>query len=165
LIRRGEPQSHFVLLLLGLGFVGGLLGRGSLSLSGSFVLGPLAPEGLLHGDLEVVSVGSGVRSHLLLDESLEDELDEVLSPSSIASVISSVRPSRTRSATRAVFTITSTAATRPPSNLGRRRWLMTPRRTPASTWRTIACFSAGKYSTRRPMVSAASIVCSVEKTR
>ena len=87
------------------------------------------------------------------------------SPSAIASSISSVRPSRIRSAMRAFMTITSTAATRPPSRRGRSRWLITPRSTPARIERICCCFAGGKNSTMRPTVSAASIVCSVEKTR
>ena len=48
---------------------------------------------------------------------------------------------------------------------GRSRWLTTPRRTPARIDRTCACLTAGKNSTSRRTVSAASIVCIVEKTR
>ena len=66
---------------------------------------------------------------------------------------------------RAVLTITSTAATRPPPFFGRRRWLTTPRRTPARIWRVICCLAGGKNSTSRPIVSAASIVCIVERTK
>jgi hypothetical protein len=44
---------------------------------------------------------------------------------------------------RAVLTITSMAATRPPSLRGRRRWLTTPRKTPARISRTIICFWGG----------------------
>ena len=66
---------------------------------------------------------------------------------------------------RAVLTITSMAATRPPTFRGMSRWLTTPRRTPARISRTIICFWGGKNSTSRPIVSAASSVCSVEKTR
>ena len=66
---------------------------------------------------------------------------------------------------RLFVTITSTAATRPPSIRGSRRWLMTPRRTPAMIERIIGCFTPGKNSTMRPTVSAASTVCIVERTR
>ncbi len=66
---------------------------------------------------------------------------------------------------RAFDTITSTAGMRPPPTRGRSRWLTTPRSTPASIETTCDCFSCGKNSTMRPMVSAASSVCSVEKTR
>ena len=86
-------------------------------------------------------------------------------PSATASAISSVRCSRIRSEMRAFITITSTAATRPWLTRGRSRWLITPRRTPASTERICCCFAGGKNSIIRPTVSAASIVCRVEKTR
>ena len=62
-------------------------------------------------------------------------------PSAIAAVISSVRPSRTSSATRALATITSTAATRPPPIRGSRRWLITPRRTLERMLRACACLT------------------------
>ena len=45
---------------------------------------------------------------------------------------------------RVFVTITSTAATRPPSMRGRRRWLTTPRRTPAMIERIICCFAFGE---------------------
>ena len=57
-------------------------------------------------------------------------------PSSIASGISSARFSRISSAMRALLTITSTAAIRPPPTRGSSRWLITPRRTPARIERT-----------------------------
>ena len=63
---------------------------------------------------------------------------------------------------RLFVTITSTAATRPRSILGKSRWLTTPRRTPARIERTCGCSTAGKNSTSRRTVSAASIVCIVE---
>ncbi len=87
------------------------------------------------------------------------------SPSPIAVGISSIRRSRMSSATRAFVTITSTAGIRPPSARGSSRWLITPRSTPESTETTCSCFSGAKNSTMRLTVSAASIVCSVEKTR
>src|SRR5712691_1143460 len=86
-------------------------------------------------------------------------------PSAIASVIDSGWLSRMRSAMRVLVTITSTAAMRPPSMRGMRRWLTMPRRTPAMIERIICCFPSGKNSTMRPIVSAASTVWSVEKTR
>src|SRR6185312_16367747 len=87
------------------------------------------------------------------------------SPSAIASTISSERLSRIRSATRALVTITSTAATRPPPARGSNRCETTPRSTPAMIERICCCFCAGKNSIIRPTVSAASMVCMVEKTR
>src|SRR5436190_1352107 len=48
---------------------------------------------------------------------------------------------------------------------GSSRWLTTPRRTPARIERTCSCFSGGKNSMIRPIDSAASIVCRVERTR
>ena len=73
--------------------------------------------------------------------------------------------SRIMSAIRAVFIITSTATMRPPPTFGRSRWLITPLSTPARICRTIICLVGGNISIRRPIVSAASIVCSVERTR
>src|SRR5579884_2015880 len=87
------------------------------------------------------------------------------SPSAIASVISSGLLSRMRSAMRAFAIITSTAGTRPPPTRGSRRWLTTPRSTPARIDRMSCCLTAGKNSTIRPIVSEASTVCIVESTR
>ena len=86
-------------------------------------------------------------------------------PSAIASGTSSGLFSRISSWTRAFATITSTAATRPPPTRGSSRCEMTPFSTPARIDRTCGCLPAGKNSTRRPSVSAASRVCIVESTR
>jgi hypothetical protein len=86
-------------------------------------------------------------------------------PSATASSISSALSSRIRSAMRLFITITSTAAIRPPPTFGKRRCETTPRSTPARIDRTICCLEAGKNSIIRPMLSATSTVCSVEKTR
>jgi hypothetical protein len=96
---------------------------------------PLALARLLERDEEVVPVGrarsprspgrpsprdvldQGLRERLHVEElALGDRVDDLLD-----------LPSRTRSAMRAFMTITSTAATRPPSSFGSRRWLITPR--------------------------------------
>ena len=86
-------------------------------------------------------------------------------PSAIASGTSSGLFSRINSWMRAFATITSTAAMRPPSVRGSSRCEMTPLSTPARIERTCGCFAAGKNSTSRPSVSAASTVCIVESTR
>ena len=83
----------------------------------------------------------------------------------MASVIDSGWLSRMRSAMRELVTITSTAAIRPPAIRGSSRWLTIPRSAPAMIERIICCFPAGKNSTIRPIVSAASTVCIVERTR
>ena len=66
---------------------------------------------------------------------------------------------------RAFMTITSTAATRPPPICGSSRWLTTPRSTPARIARITSCFTAREEVDHAADVSAASIVCIVEKTR
>ena len=66
---------------------------------------------------------------------------------------------------RAFLTITSTAGTRPPSDARQQPLADTPRSEPARIERICCCFAGGKNSIMRPIVSAASIVCSVEKTR
>ncbi len=60
---------------------------------------------------------------------------------------------------RALTTIASTTATRPPSMLGSSRCETTPRSTPAMIERICCCLPSGKNSIMRPTVSAASIVC------
>ena len=60
--------------------------------------------------------------------------------------------------------MTSTAGTRPPS-AGEQALADDAAQAPARIERICWCFAAGKNSTRRPSVSAASRVCSVEKTR
>ena len=56
-------------------------------------------------------------------------------------------------------------ATALPSARGTSRWQMMPRRAPASESRTCFCSCGGKKSMTRLMVSAASVVCSVDMTK
>ena len=65
-----------------------------------------------------------------------------------------------------VMIMISSATTRPlPSARGSSRWEIVALRLSAMRLRTISCSSAGKTLMIRPMVLAASVVCTVEKTR
>ena len=68
--------------------------------------------------------------------------------------------------TRPLTTSTSVAGTRDwPSLVGSRRWQIVPLSTPASTRRTWRCSFGGKNSMMRLIVSVASVVWSVDRTR
>ena len=70
------------------------------------------------------------------------------------------------SAIRPVPTAISMTTQRPaPSALGTSRWQMIPLSDPASASRTCFCSYGGKKSMIRLMVSAASVVCSVDITK
>ena len=64
-----------------------------------------------------------------------------------------------------VMTSTSTAGTRPPWIEGMRRSETMPFSVAPSMSRTCCCWCGGKKSMIRLIVSVASMVCSVEKTR
>src|SRR3954469_9072749 len=67
---------------------------------------------------------------------------------------------------RPVLIATSITTQRPsPSARGTRRWQMIPRSEPASARRTCFCSCGGKKSMMRLIVSAASVVCSVDMTK
>ena len=136
-------------------------------------LNGLLLQGVFERDREVVAVGRGVRRRLrstspLTTSAIRASVSVCIcenAPSAIASGMYSGLFSRISSAMRLFVTITSTAATRPVLARGSNRWLTTPLRTPARIERTCGCLIAGKNSTRRPTVSAASTVCMVESTR